>query len=44
MVNEEVDGIDTFFPISLNSIKEKFIEIENIKLSEIANYTKWILK
>ena len=44
MVDEVADGIDTFFPISLNSIKERFLEIERNKLSETANYTKWILK
>jgi len=44
MVNEEAEGVDTFFPISLNSIKECFIEIESTKLSETANYTKWIIK
>jgi dihydrofolate reductase len=44
MVSQEIDGIDTVFPISLNLIKEKFKKIEDIKLSEIANYTKWILK
>ena len=44
MVNEEAEGVDTFFPISLNSIKERFLEIERNKLSETANYTKWIIK
>ena len=44
MVYEVADGIDTFFPISLNSIRERFVEIERNKLSETANYTKWIIK
>ena len=44
IVDEAVDGIDTFFPVSLHLIKESFVEIENTKLSEIANYTKWIIK
>ena len=44
IVDEAADGIDTFFPVSLNLIKESFVEIENTKLSEIANYTKWIIK
>ena len=44
MVNEQTDGIDTFFPVSLNSIKERFIESESMQLSQTANYTKWILK
>ena len=44
MFDEVADGIDTFFPISLNSIKERFVEIESTQLSDTANYTKWILK
>jgi len=44
MVHKVTDGIDTFFPISFNSIKERFIETENTQLSGIANYTKWTLK
>ena len=44
MVHKKTDGIDTFFPISLGSIRERFVEIERNKLSEIANYTKWIIK
>ena len=44
MIDEVADGIDTFFPISLNSIRERFVEIERNKLSETANYTKWIIK
>ena len=44
MVHEETDGIDTFFPISLNSIKERFLEIESTQLSDTANYTKWIIR
>ena len=29
---------------SVSVVSAEFIEIENIGLSEIANYTKWILK
>ena len=38
MVSKDVDEIDTFFPISLNSIKENFKEIERFQLSESATY------
>ena len=44
IVDEVADGIDTFFPIPLNSIREHFIEVERNKLSETANYTKWIIR
>ena len=43
-VNEKVEGIDTFFPISLNIIKEDFEQIENYSLSNSSYYTKWIIK
>ena len=44
IVNKKTDGIDTFFPISLDSIRERFVETERNKLSGIANYAKWIIK
>ena len=42
IINEDVEGIDTFFPISLDSIKENFQEIERFKLSKNATYINWI--
>ena len=44
IINKKTQGIDTFFPIALNKIKENFSKVENIKLSEVATYTKWELK
>ena len=41
IINENIDNIDTFFPIPLNKIKENFIEIETLQLSNRATYTKW---
>ena len=41
VINEDVDNIDTFFPIPLNKIKENFIEVEKMNLSNTAIYTKW---
>ena len=43
-VHEKTHGIDIFFPISLNSIKEKFNKIKSHQLSQKATYTKWMLK
>ena len=44
IISENTEGIDTFFPITLNSIKEKFIESSRLKLSPSATYIKWIKK
>ena len=44
LINKEIDGIDAFFPIPLNSIKQCYVKIQSIKLSDIANYSKWIRK
>ena len=41
IINKEVDGIDTFFPISLNNIKKEFYEANRIKLSKLATYISW---
>ena len=41
-VNEDVDGIDTFFPKSLEEIKKEFTIKEEIVLSKNATYTHWI--
>ena len=44
MVNLEQDNIDTFFPISLNVIKQKFNQTLHQKLSDDADYTFWFRK
>ena len=44
LINKEIDGIDTFFPITLNSIKKCYVEIQSVKLSDTANYSKWTRK
>ena len=41
IINEDVEGIDTFFPISLDSIKENFQEIDRFQLSKTATYINW---
>ena len=43
-IYQETYGVDVFFPISTNSIKEKFNMIESSQLSQKATYTKWVLK
>ena len=42
LVNKNIDGIDTFFPISFYEIEKKFIKTEETQLSTKAIYTKWI--
>ena len=44
MVNIETDGIDTFFPISINQIQQDFIQIEKKVLNQNSTYYKWIVK
>tara|TARA_B100000519_G_scaffold185012_1_gene179833 strand:+ start:111 stop:593 length:483 start_codon:yes stop_codon:yes gene_type:complete len=44
VISDKVNGINVFFPISINSIKEKYNMIESYNLSEKATYTKWVLK
>ena len=41
MINENVENIDTFFPISLDSIKKQFREVELIELSKNTTYIHW---
>ena len=43
-IYQETYGVDVFFPISINSIKQKFNMIESSQLSQKATYTKWVLK
>ena len=41
-IDEIVDGIDTYFPISINEIEKSYQMIEKIELTEKCIYTKWI--
>jgi dihydrofolate reductase len=41
IISEDVEGIDTFFPIPLDSIKENFQETERFELSKTATYINW---
>ena len=43
-VNEMTDGIDTYFPVTILKIKNKFVKINEIKLSNNAIYTQWVRK
>ena len=44
LINENIDGIDIWFPISMSKIKHSFEIKEEINLTKIATYTKWIKK
>ena len=44
LINKKTNGIDTWFPISMNKIKKTFQKIEELNLSKAANYSKWIKK
>ena len=44
LINENIDGIDIWFPISMSKIKRNFEKKEEINLTKIATYTKWIKK
>jgi dihydrofolate reductase len=41
IINENVGGIDTFFPINFDSINKDFEELSRIKLSKSAIYINW---
>ena len=41
-INEEFNGIDTYFPISMRKITNKFQKEKEIRLSNIATYTQWV--
>ena len=41
-INKKINGIDTWFPISMSKIKHYFKKEEEINLTEIATYTKWV--
>lgn len=44
IVNIKTDGIDTFFPVSMNQIQEDFNQIEKKVLNEDTTYYKWRIK
>jgi len=44
LINKKTNGIDTWFPMSMNKIKKTFQKIEELHLSKVANYSKWIKK
>ena len=44
LINLQSKNLDTFFPVSLKTIKKKFIKSSNHKLSDIASYSLWIKK
>ena len=44
LINENIDGIDIWFPIPMSKIKHNFEKKEEINLTKIATYTKWIKK
>ena len=44
LINKKTNGIDTWFPISMNKIKKTFQKIEELNLSKVANYSNWIKK
>ena len=43
-INKSIDGIDTFFPININKIKETYQIIEERELTKDCLYTKWAKK
>ena len=43
-INQATDGIDTFFPVSIEKIKKTYQIIEKKRLAADCVYTKWIKK
>jgi len=43
-IDQSVKGINTFFPININKIKETYQIIEEYELAKNCIYTKWIIK
>ena len=41
-IDKIVDGIDTYFPVSMKEIKEIYQMVEKIELTKYCIYTKWI--
>ena len=40
-IDKIIEGIDTYFPLSIKEIKYKFLKKEEVPLTEIAIYTRW---
>ena len=43
-VDEMIDGIDTYFPVTMLEIKNEFEKINEIELNNKAIYTHWVRK
>ena len=41
LVNQKIENIDTFFPVSLKEIEKKFNKIQNVYISKKATYSRW---
>ena len=44
LINLNSKNLDTFFPVSLKTIKKNFIKHSTQKLSDVASYNLWIKK
>lgn len=44
LVNEKVEGIDRYFPITINCLTDDFKPIEEYSISPTTTYTHWIRK
>ena len=44
LVKENVEGIDCYFPITINCLTDDFKPIEKYSISQTATYTHWIRK
>tara|TARA_B100000315_G_scaffold197613_1_gene188962 strand:+ start:191 stop:679 length:489 start_codon:yes stop_codon:yes gene_type:complete len=42
LINVETEGIDTYFPISISTIKNKFNKVDEYPLGKNALYTHWV--
>ena len=41
-IKQNIEGIDTYFPIKIDQIKKNYTMIEETKLANKCTYTKWI--
>ena len=44
LVNKNTEGIDTYFPVTMQKIKEEFKKIRGIDLCADATYSHWVRK
>ena len=44
LVDKNTEGIDTYFPVTMQKIKEKFEKISEIDLCTDATYSHWVRK